>query len=119
MYLIISASSFIGSHLYRYCRKNGIDIFDEFYNKIIWQEEIICLRDQSFCLTEAEDIAHGIVKALERGISGVYHLSSANYISRYELANLYAEKMFGGFIIRILMRYWINTRVRCHNENNV
>lgn len=73
------------------------DIFDEFYNKILNQEEIICLKNQSFCLTEVENIAEGIVKALEAKLSGLYNLSSGNYISRYELAKLYVEKIFGGY----------------------
>ena len=73
------------------------DIFDEFYRKILNQEEIICLKNQSFCLTEVEDIAEGIVKALERNLIGLYNLSSSNYISRFELAKLYAERLFGGY----------------------
>ncbi|MCM1236720.1 MAG: sugar nucleotide-binding protein [Ruminococcus flavefaciens] len=73
------------------------DIFNEFYNKIINQEEIICLKNQSFCLTEVDDIAKCIINALINNINGLYHLSSANYISRCELACLYAEKVFGGY----------------------
>ena len=73
------------------------DIFDEFYNKIINKEEIVCLKNQSFCLTEINDITEGIIKALQHGLTGLYHLSSANYISRYELAHLYAKKMFGQY----------------------
>lgn len=73
------------------------DIFNEFYNKIVNQEEIICLRNQSFCLTEVGDIAKAIVKALEQNISGLYNLSSSNYISRYELAKIYSDRMFGGY----------------------
>ncbi len=73
------------------------DIFDEFYKKIVSQEEIICLKGQSFCLTEVDDIARGIIKALECNLNGLYHLSSANYISRYELAHLFAKKIFGGY----------------------
>lgn len=90
-YLILRLSRAAGS---RYGEK---DIFDEFYHKITRQEEIVCLKNQSFCLTEAEDIAKGIVKALQAGLDGLYHLSSDNYISRYELAVLYAEKVFGGY----------------------
>lgn len=73
------------------------DIFNEFYNKIVNREEIICLRNQSFCLTNVDDIAKGIVKALERNIIGLYNLSSANYITRYELAKIYSNKMFEGY----------------------
>lgn len=90
-YLIFRVSRAVGSH---YGEK---DIFDEFYNKIIRQEEITCLKDQRFCITEAEDIAKCIVKALLKDMSGLYHISSNNYISRYELAVLYAERMFGGY----------------------
>lgn len=73
------------------------DIFGEFYSKIVNQEEIICLKEQTFCLTEVDDIAKYIVAALESDVRGLYHLSSDNCISRYELANLYAERLFGGY----------------------
>lgn len=73
------------------------DIFDDFYNKIQRQEEIVCLKDQSFCLTEVDDIANAILKALDMQVKGLYHLSSSNYISRYRLAKLYADKIFGGY----------------------
>lgn len=90
-YLIFRISRASGS---RYGEK---DIFHEFYSKILSQEEIVCLKNQSFCLTEIGDIAEGIVKAIERNLIGLYNLSSANYISRYELALLYADKIFGGY----------------------
>lgn len=73
------------------------DIFNEFYTKIISCEEIKCLKNQSFCLTEISDIVYGITKALEQDIQGLYHLSSDNYISRYDLAQFYANKIFGGY----------------------
>lgn len=73
------------------------DIFHEFYEKIMRGEEIICLKNQSFCLTEVNDIVQGLIKAIEMNISGLYHMSSNNYITRYELANLYAERIFGGY----------------------
>lgn len=93
----------INSHIiFRISRATGSqfgekDIFDEFYNKIQKQEEIVCLKDQSFCLTEVDDIANAIILSLNREISGLYHLSSNNYISRYMLAKLYADKIFGGY----------------------
>ena len=90
-YLIFRISRGVGSSF------GEKDIFNEFYNKIINQEEIICLKNQSFCLTEVDDIAEYIVSALINDINGLYHLSSANYISRYKLAYLYAEKVFGGY----------------------
>lgn len=73
------------------------DIFNEFYQKIVSNKEILCLKNQSFCLTDVHDIAVGIIKSLEKGISGLYHLSSNNYISRYELAQIYAKKMVGSY----------------------
>jgi len=73
------------------------DIFHEFYTKIINNQEIICLRNQSFCLTHVEDIAKGIVKSIENDLKGLYHLSSQNYISRYQLAKLYAKEIFGEY----------------------
>lgn len=89
--LIFRISRAVGS---RYGEK---DIFDEFYHKIIRNEDIVCLKDQSFCLTEIHDIAKGIIGALQQELCGLYHLSSDNYISRFELADLYAKKIFGGY----------------------
>ncbi len=71
------------------------DIFHEFYIKIKHQEEIVCLKDQSFCLTEVNDIAQMIVVAIQKELRGLYHLSSSNYITRYQLAKYYANKVFG------------------------
>ena len=90
-YLIFRISRAVGS---RFGEK---DIFDEFYKKISNQDEIICLKNQSFCLTEVNDIAQAIVKALKKDMKGLYHLSSDNYISRYKLANFYADQIFGGY----------------------
>jgi dTDP-4-dehydrorhamnose reductase len=73
------------------------DIWGEFYNKIVNNEDIICLKNQSFCLTEVDDIAQCIVMSLMKNMKGLYHLSSPNYISRYELAKLYADKILGGY----------------------
>lgn len=90
-YLIFRISRAVGSSF------GENDIFKEFYNKIVNQEEIVCLKDQSFCLTEVNDISQCMIEALNRNLNGLYHISSPNYISRYDLANLYAEKMFGGY----------------------
>lgn len=90
-YLIFRISRAVGSQF------GEKDIFNEFYNKMKHNEEIICLKNQSFCLTAIDDIVRGIMLALNKKIKGLYHLSSANFISRYELACLYGEKMFGGY----------------------
>lgn len=90
-YLIFRISRAVGS---AYGEK---DIFNEFYNKVVRKEEIVCLKDQSFCLTEIGDIVRGIIKSLEQDIKGLYHLSSNNYVSRYELAQFYTKKIFGGY----------------------
>ena len=90
-YLILRLSRVVGS---RFGEK---DIFDDFYRKIVNQEEILCLKDQSFCLTEVNDVSQGILISLEKNIHGLYHLSSDNYISRFKLAELYARKVFGGY----------------------
>lgn len=90
-YLVFRISRAVGN---RFGEK---DIFDEFYHKIVQKKEIVCLKDQSFCITEIDDIAQGILGAMDQNLTGLYHLSSGNYISRYELARLYSEKMFGGY----------------------
>lgn len=91
-YLVLRISRAVGSKF------GENDIFNEFYHKIVNDEKIICLKNQSFCITEVDDIAKIIVNSLERDINGLYHLSSNNYISRYELARLYAKKVFNGNI---------------------
>lgn len=90
-YLIFRISRAVGS------RFGEHDIFDEFYKKIINDEEITCIKNQSFCITEVGDIVRAIIKALDKDISGLYHLSGDNYISRYELAKRYADKVMGGY----------------------
>lgn len=90
-YLIFRISRAVGS---AYGEK---DIFNEFYNKIVHNEPIVCLRDQRFCITEINDITQVIIKALGYKMNGLYHLSSENYISRYELAELYVKKIFGRY----------------------
>ncbi len=73
------------------------DIFREFHNKISFQKEIVCLKNQSFCLTEVDDIVLCIINSLEKDMRGLFHISSGNYISRYELAKVFADKIFGGY----------------------
>lgn len=72
------------------------DIFNEFYEKIQHDEKIICLKDQSFCLTEVEDIATAVISAVSRGLKGIYHISSGNYITRYELATRFSKELCAG-----------------------
>lgn len=73
------------------------DIFDEFYHKMFNCEKIVCLKNQSFCITEVMDIVKGIVKSLEMDMNGLFHVSSENFVTRFELARLYATKILGGY----------------------
>lgn len=77
------------------------DIFHEFYQKIIQKQEIACLKNQSFCLTEVNDIAQVMIKAVKMDVRGLYHVSSSNYVSRYQLAQLYSRAVFGAEYERI------------------
>ena len=90
-YLIFRISRAVGSSF------GEKDVFQEFYNKILKKEAILCLKNQHFCLTEVNDITYAIVKAIQNDLNGLYHLSSSNYISRFQLARMYADKMFGGY----------------------
>ncbi len=81
------------------------DIFNEFYQKIINSEKIICLKDQSFCLTEVDDIAKAIMLAISKDLKGTYHISSANYITRYELAEYFSKEIFNGRGIIVEKKY--------------
>ncbi len=73
------------------------DIFHEFYHRMQHQEPIVCLKNQSFCLTDVKDIAEAIILSCEQDLQGVYHLASSNYVTRYELAQLYAQRFFCGY----------------------
>lgn len=77
------------------------DIFNELYLKIIQNQEITCLKNQSFCLTEVNDIAQVIIKAVKKDVRGLYHLSSSNYVSRYQLAKLFSKAVFNAEYERI------------------
>ena len=55
------------------------------------------MKNQSFSLTEVTDIATAIISACEKNLRGLYHIAAPNYLSRYELANIYAKEMFGGY----------------------
>lgn len=72
------------------------DIFHEFFQKIYNNETIICLKNQSFCLTEVDDISRAIILTISMDLQGIYHISSANYITRYELAKLFSNEIFNG-----------------------
>ena len=73
------------------------DIFNGFYNCMAEGKPIVCLRDQSFCLTSVEDIAACILTACQRDLRGTYHVANDGYVTRYQLARLYADKFFGGY----------------------
>lgn len=90
-YLIFRMSRAVG------CSFGEQDIFNEFYQKVVNNEEIVCIKNQKFCITEVDDIVEGIVKALKHDMNGLFHLSSSNYLSRYDLANIFAKKIFGGY----------------------
>lgn len=90
-YIIFRLSRVIGNHF------GEKDIFNDFYTRILKNEEISCLKDMSFCLTDIEDVSKIIISAVEKNICGLYHLSSNNHISRYDLANRYADMIFGGY----------------------
>ncbi len=69
------------------------DIFDEFYQAILRDKEIVCLKDQSFNPTDVTDIAKFIVNACEMGLNGLYHISNGDYVTRSELAKKFANRV--------------------------
>lgn len=80
------------------CISEGKDIFKEFKEKVKNEEEIACIKGQSFSLTDVRDIAECIIEAerlqLDRQI---YHISNNSFISRMELAKIYTDKFYGGY----------------------
>ncbi len=90
-YLIFRISRAVGSSF------GEKDVFGEFYNKIKQNEFILCLKNQHFCLTEVSDLVYAIIQAVQNKLNGLFHLSSTNYISRFQLATMYANKIFGGY----------------------
>lgn len=73
------------------------DIFEEFYQSVKQNKEINCLEGQSFTLTDVNDIARITVKASMNGLNGLYHVSSGNLVTRYDLACEYIKRFFQGY----------------------
>lgn len=94
-YVILRISRAVG------CTFGEKDIFHEFYQNIVNNQEIICLKNQSFCPTNVNDIVQVIMKVVKMGVKGLYHLSNSNLVSRYQLAKLYSKAVFGDEYERI------------------
>lgn len=61
-------------------------VLDEWYEKAANQETIYCIKDQVISPTLVEDVANGIIRAVEDGLDGLYNLVNQEFFSRYELA---------------------------------
>jgi dTDP-4-dehydrorhamnose reductase len=90
-YLILRLSRVVGSSF------GEKDVFNDFYNKIVENKDIVCIKGLSMSPTEVYDVAQCIIMALKNNLNGMYHLSSNNYVTRYSLAKMYADKLFGGY----------------------
>ncbi|MCX8129919.1 MAG: sugar nucleotide-binding protein [Clostridia bacterium] len=64
-------------------------LFYDWYNNIEKKLPIKCIRGQIFSPTDVEDVAKGILIALEKDLEGVYHLSNPEFFLRDELARLF------------------------------
>lgn len=73
------------------------DIFHEFHRKIMRGEEIACLKNQTFSLTLADDIARVVLLAIRKGLCGLFHSSNSSMISRYGLAMKYVDMFFPAY----------------------
>lgn len=89
--LVLRVSRAVGNNFYEK------DIFHEFLRNIDAGKEIKCLRGQTFSLTLVGDIAKATILSLDRGMTGVYHLSNSSMITRYELACQYAKIVCGNY----------------------
>jgi dTDP-4-dehydrorhamnose reductase len=76
----------------------GINVKDNFalwvVNSLRAGETIRCVDDQIANPTHVSDLSAGILKAIERKRTGLYHLCGADAVSRYEFA-MKAAEVFG------------------------
>jgi len=61
-------------------------LFTEWYEKVRNRQPIECIKGQVFSPTYIEDVANAILIALERKLSGIYHITNPEYFERAELA---------------------------------
>ncbi|OPZ90178.1 MAG: dTDP-4-dehydrorhamnose reductase [Firmicutes bacterium ADurb.Bin419] len=61
-------------------------IFSELYRRVSDSICLDCIEGQIFSPTYVDDVVKGILISLEKGLTGLYHLSNSEYFSRAELA---------------------------------
>ena len=69
---------------YEYSHRN---LFVEWYKKYINREEIRCIDRLIFQPTYVKDIADCILRGLNLGLNGIYHVAAPEALSRQELVN--------------------------------
>jgi dTDP-4-dehydrorhamnose reductase len=78
--LILRLSKVVGS------RPDEKHPLAEWYHLIKQGTPIVCMDGLIWSPTYVEDVASGILKAVEKGLAGVYHLANPEIFTRYELA---------------------------------
>ena len=86
-YLVVRISRAISS------KWNNQGILKDFNDKVSKGQPIICIKNQRFSLTDADDIAESVIRAINKNMTGIYHISNNSNISRAELAKLYLSQV--------------------------
>jgi dTDP-4-dehydrorhamnose reductase len=65
-------------------------LFAYWYQRLVKQEPITCIQGSLLSPTYVLDVAQGIVLAVQKKLSGIYHLSNSEFFYRDELARQFA-----------------------------
>jgi dTDP-4-dehydrorhamnose reductase len=71
--------------------RSGKHLFSEWQELIEHGKPIMCIKDQVMSPTFAEDLGKVIMVSCKKNLSGTYHMSSGEYVSRAELASKFVE----------------------------
>lgn len=70
-------------------------LFAQWYKWMRTNQPITCIADQVFAPTFVDDVADGILKALDKGLSGLYNLANSEFFAREELAKQFVYALNG------------------------
>lgn len=80
--------------------EDGPSLLSDWFHKFKAGSTIAATVDQRFCATPLDDIVMGLLRLMNGGASGIYHLCNPQSFSRHELLRMFAETM--GFDPRLI-----------------
>ncbi len=90
------------------------NLFSQWHDLITRKKDIHCIKNNVFSPTSREDLAKAILVAIEKKMTGLYHVSSASW-KRADLAELFlklADKQYRSKVIEKKMDYFGFTEKR-------